>query len=69
MLHLLFLVYCVQLCLAGYGINGTQYPDTNRGYGPCTTNIFSDNGLIDLQAMLYNCSANMQSALLNPRYG
>ena len=45
-----------------------DYPSHNRGYPPCTTAIFRENGLIDIAAMLYNCSANMQSPNSNPSY-
>mgnify|MGYP003385144059 CR=1 FL=1 len=68
MLIAVFFACLVQCALAGYGINGTQYPDTNRGYGPCTENIFSENGMINLEVMMYACSQNIQSADMNPSY-
>ena len=64
-------IFCLVVVVQNLAIRvvaNEKYGDTNRGYDPCTPNIYSKDGRIDVGAMLFNCSANMPGADSIPSY-
>lgn len=49
-------------------ITHVQCGSLNRGYSTCSDLIFGRTGRIDIGAMLYNCSSNIEGVSLIPSF-
>ena len=61
---MLLLIFCGAILVLNNGVLGVVY--SNKGFPPCANISFTDNGSLDMQTMLYDCSQNIPGALLPP---